>query len=133
LGGISVNLDPGLMAEMETLEKANQALPAAAVPAASPATAPATTGPRTADAAAKRAHATPAAARALRGTGESAGRGSGAHPAGKGRLSGVFSAIEADFFARESELYKQEASDNFADLDDPAGKPSGPRKGAKKR
>jgi hypothetical protein len=41
------------------------------------------------------------------------------------RISGAFSAIERDFFDREADLYKREAEDNFADLDEPAGKRNG--------
>jgi hypothetical protein len=39
-----------------------------------------------------------------------------------GRISSAFNAIERDFFAREADLYKPETEDNFADLDEPAGR-----------
>jgi ActR/RegA family two-component response regulator len=41
------------------------------------------------------------------------------------RISGDFSAVERDFFAREADLYKREAEDNFSDLDETAGKRNG--------
>jgi hypothetical protein len=43
--------------------------------------------------------------------------------------STAFDAVEADFFAREADLYKQDDVDSFDDLD--RGAPRGP--GAKKR
>jgi hypothetical protein len=39
-----------------------------------------------------------------------------------GRISSAFNAVERDFFAREADLYKPETEDNFADLDEPAGR-----------
>ena len=39
-----------------------------------------------------------------------------------GRISSSFNAVERDFFAREADLYKRETEDNFADLDEPAGR-----------
>ena len=33
------------------------------------------------------------------------------------RASGEFNALEADFFARESDLYQQEPTESFDDLD----------------
>ena len=39
-----------------------------------------------------------------------------------GRISSSFNAVERDFFAREADLYKPETEDNFADLDEPAGR-----------
>jgi hypothetical protein len=39
-----------------------------------------------------------------------------------GRISGTFNDVERDFFAREADLYKREAEDNFADLDEPASR-----------
>jgi hypothetical protein len=33
------------------------------------------------------------------------------------RASGEFNALEADFFARESDLYQQEPTESFEDLD----------------
>jgi hypothetical protein len=42
---------------------------------------------------------------------------------GSGRQqSGHFSPIEKDFFAREADLYKDDGSESFADLDGPAGR-----------
>jgi hypothetical protein len=38
------------------------------------------------------------------------------------RPSGSFSAVESDFFARESELYREEKTESFADLDDKRAK-----------
>jgi hypothetical protein len=102
-GGMSV--DPALLAELEVLEKTEQALPAfrsAAVGSteATPTSADKTSVPPK-------------------------GKVTGEQP--KRRPTGGFSAIEADFFAREAELYKQDDS-SFADLDEPAGKSKGPRK-----
>ncbi len=42
---------------------------------------------------------------------------------GDRRASGEFDALEAEFFARESDLYKKEAVENFDDLDAATGKP----------
>jgi hypothetical protein len=63
-----------------------------------------------------------------------------APPAGKDdhRHSGGFSAIESDFFDRESELYKEEKAESFADLEDGAkalgmGKSGGDRKNGKRK
>jgi len=41
---------------------------------------------------------------------------------GGSRISGAFNAVESDFFAREADLYKRDGDDNFADLDEPAGR-----------
>lgn len=106
-----MSVDPGLLAELEVLEKAEQALPALRAPAAGSAH----------GAAATENPASTSAQPTAKATGEQHKR----------RPTGGFSAIEADFFARESELYKQDDS-NFADLDDPASNPKGPRKPAKR-
>jgi hypothetical protein len=45
-----------------------------------------------------------------------------AAPASGRQQSGHFSPIEKDFFAREADLYKDDGSESFADLDSPAGK-----------
>jgi hypothetical protein len=63
---------------------------------------------------------------------------SGASQPGKqpGRISSAFNAVERDFFAREADLYKPETEDNFADLDEPAGRGAGkgsPGRGPSKR
>jgi hypothetical protein len=54
-----------------------------------------------------------------------------------GRISSSFNAVERDFFAREADLYKPETEDNFADLDEPAGRGAGKgspgRRGPSKR
>lgn len=53
-----------------------------------------------------------------------------------GRISSAFNAVERDFFAREADLYKPETEDNFADLDEPAGRGAGkgsPGRGPSKR
>jgi len=39
-----------------------------------------------------------------------------------------FDDVEADFFAREADLYRQQAVEDFADLDKPAGTPGGKRR-----
>jgi Domain of unknown function (DUF4388) len=62
-------------------------------------------------------------------------RPTGGHPvlsaAEKRQQSGNFSPIEKDFFEREAELYKDEGTESFADLDenrDKAGSKNGPGK-----
>jgi hypothetical protein len=47
-------------------------------------------------------------------------------PGLKRRATGGFSPVEADFFAREADLYKEPTPEPFADLDaDKPGKPKG--------
>ncbi|MGB8297619.1 MAG: DUF4388 domain-containing protein [Polyangia bacterium] len=122
--GISVALDPDLVAEVQKLDGAKPQLTAATPHGPGPGPAPesptaapgsgkgqvrGTSGGRTAHAAAR---PTPRSS------------DDGASQTGK-RISGAFSAIERDFFDREADLYKREAEDNFADLDEPAGKRNG--------
>jgi hypothetical protein len=45
-----------------------------------------------------------------------------AAPASGRQQSGHFSPIEKDFFAREADLYKDDGSESFADLDAPASR-----------
>jgi hypothetical protein len=126
--GISVALDPALVAEVQKLEApkphsataTTHGLGGATEPRTAPQAAASgkgqvrgTSGDRTAPAAAR---PTP------RSSDDSASQPS--KRAG-GRISGAFSAIESDFFAREADLYKREAEDNFADLDEPASKRDG--------
>jgi hypothetical protein len=54
-----------------------------------------------------------------------------AAPASGRQQSGHFSPIEKDFFAREADLYKDDGSESFADLDAPVG--SAERNGASKK
>jgi len=54
-----------------------------------------------------------------------------AAPASGRQQSGHFSPIEKDFFAREADLYKDDGSESFADLDAPAS--SAERNGASKK
>jgi DNA-binding response OmpR family regulator len=44
------------------------------------------------------------------------------NPHGPHRPSGGFSAIESDFFAREADLYKQESTESFTDLEEDRAK-----------
>jgi hypothetical protein len=118
--GISVALDPDLVAEVQKLDAPKPQSTAATSPVPAPESRTTaqgsgkgqvrgTSGGRTA----------PTAARpAPRSSDDSASQ------TGK-RISGAFSAIERDFFDREADLYKREAEDNFADLDEPAGKRNG--------
>jgi hypothetical protein len=47
---------------------------------------------------------------------------------GQHHAANAFDEVEADFFAREADLYKREAVETFDDLDHPLGtKPSKPR------
>ena len=103
-----MSVDPALLAEMEVLERAERDSPALRVPA------PGEVAPVVAERPASQP--TPTAKDDLP----------------KRHTSGAFSAVEADFFARESELYKQDDS-SFADLDEPAGKPRRPRRSPPKR
>ena len=50
-------------------------------------------------------------------------------PGPKRHQSGSFSTVEADFFAREADLYKEEKAESFADLDDGKAKPGAKGKG----
>ena len=131
--GISVALDPALVAEVQKLNAPKPQL-AAAMPHR-PGGAP---EPRTVSQGSRKGQArgatsdrtADAAARPMpRSSDDSASQ------TGK-RISGAFSAIERDFFAREADLYKREAEDNFADLDEPGGKRNGkisPGGGSSKR
>jgi hypothetical protein len=137
--GISVALDPALVAEVQKLEAPNPQSATATTQGPGGATEPrtashgagsgkgqvrGTSGDRTAPASAR---PTP---RSSDDSASQAGKRTG------GRISGAFSAIESDFFAREADLYKREAEDNFADLDEPASKRDGkisPGRGPSKR
>lgn len=129
-GGVSVALDPALVAEAQRLDAPKPQ--SAAITAHGPAGAP---GPRSgsqgATAGKGQARGTSsertasAAARPAPHSSDDSDRGAsqpGKHP---GRISGAFNAIERDFFAREADLYKSETEDNFADLDDPGSKGDG--------
>ena len=50
----------------------------------------------------------------------------------KSRPSGTFSAVESDFFERESELYRVETAESFTDLDEGAPKSGGKNGSGKK-
>jgi hypothetical protein len=124
--GISVALDPALVAEAQQL----------ATP--QPQSATVTTHglgraaePRSASQGASQVRGTsgdrpnPAAARPTPRSPASGDRGVSQTGRRTGRISGAFSAVERDFFAREADLYKREAEDNFSDLDETAGKRDG--------
>jgi hypothetical protein len=123
-GGFSVALDPALVAEAQKLDAPKPQ------PAAAPEHAPGVAEPRTSSPSAGK--------RQSRGTASSAPASVGARPTPHtsedshreaaqpsrtaGRISGTFNDVERDFFAREADLYKREAEDNFSDLDEPAGR-----------
>ena len=126
--GISVSLDPALVAEVQKLEAPKPQSPTATTHGLGGATEPrtasqgagsgkgqvrGTSGDRT----------TPAAARPTPRSSDDSASQPGKRT--DGRISGAFSAIESDFFAREADLYKRETEDNFADLDEPASKRDG--------
>jgi ActR/RegA family two-component response regulator len=126
--GVSVSLDPAMVAEVQELEAPKPQSPTVTPHGLGGATEPrtasqgagsgkgqvrGTSGDRTAPAAAR---PTP---RSSDDSASQPGKRTG------GRISGAFSAIESDFFAREADLYKREAEDNFADLDEPARKRDG--------
>jgi hypothetical protein len=129
-GGVSVALDPDLVAEAQRLDapKPHSAAIAAHEPAGA-------AGPRTAlqGASAGRGQArgtssertASAAARPAPHSSDDSDRGASQPGKQPGRISGAFNAIERDFFAREADLYKSETEDNFSDLDDPASKGDG--------
>ena len=116
--GVSVALDPALVVEAQKL-----AAPAGAA------------GPRTGSpgAASGKGQArdtssdgtVPATTRPAPRSPDDSDRGASQPGKHSGRISGAFNAIERDFFAREADLYKSETEDNFADLEDPAGKGNG--------
>jgi hypothetical protein len=126
-GGISVALDPALMAETQPADAPKPG--PAAVPEHAPtgATEPqagahgaasgkgqsrGTTGNVTA----------PVAARPTPHATEDSHRDTSQAARTTGRISGTFNDVERDFFAREADLYKRETEDNFADLDEPASR-----------
>jgi ActR/RegA family two-component response regulator len=126
--GISVALDPALVAEVQKLEAPKPQSATATTHGPGGATEPraasqgagagkgqvrGTSGDRTA----------PVAARPAPHSSDDSPSQSGKRTGG--RISGAFSAIESDFFAREADLYKRETEDNFADLDEPARKRDG--------
>jgi ActR/RegA family two-component response regulator len=132
--GLSVALDPALIAEAQKLDAPKPR------PAAAPGRGP--TGvadPRTGSPGAASGKSQP---RATSGDGTAARPTPDSHretaQPGRttGRISGTFSDVERDFFAREADLYKRETEDNFADLDEPAsrGRAKGsPGRGPSKR
>jgi hypothetical protein len=143
-GGPSIMLDPHLVAEMDAFELANTAAtPPPVVNAAAPAAAPAPAAPSpvvsfvhgatnlsphaglplnaaptvpvvpVAGAPARQPGANPPAA----GATPPPAAGSPAAGDAARRGSGEFNALEADFFAREQELYQHEPTESFDDLD----------------
>jgi hypothetical protein len=128
--GVSVALDPALVAEAQTLD-ATKPQSGATTPHGSTGAAGPRTGSPGAASGKGQARGTssertvPAAARPAPRSPDDSDRGTsqpGKHP---GRISGAFNAVERDFFAREADLYKSETEDNFADLEDPASKGNG--------
>jgi hypothetical protein len=123
--GISVALDPALVAEVQKLEGPKPQSAAATTHGPGGATEPRTAS-QDAGQGQVRGTSGDRTAPGARPTPRSSD--DGASQPGKrsgGRISGAFSAIESDFFAREADLYKRETEDNFADLDEPASKRDG--------
>jgi ActR/RegA family two-component response regulator len=107
--GFSIEVDPGLLAELAAQE-------AGAAPAQ-----PATAGEIGARAGNGHARPTPAEPAPAVEPAADPGRPTGRRP------SSEFNALESDFFAREADLYKQEHSDSFDDLEQGRnGKGGGP-------
>jgi hypothetical protein len=109
-GGLSVALDPALVAEAQNLDapKPRSTLtPGQGSPATS----------------AKKSKAHQSTEVALPPAHQASGKSEPQPSKSGSRISGAFSAIESDFFAREADLYKSEGGDDtFADLDEPAGR-----------
>jgi Domain of unknown function (DUF4388) len=122
--GISVALDPDLVAEVQKLDAPNPQSTAATSPEPAPESQSRTTAQASGKGQARGTSGGRTATTAARPTPRSSD--DSASQTGK-RISGAFSAIERDFFDREADLYKREAEDNFADLDEPAGKRNGKR------
>jgi hypothetical protein len=122
--GLSVALDPALVAEAKKLD-APKSRPAVASGRGSTGAAEPRTGSQgtTSGKSPTRAASSegPAARPTARASDESHRE---AAPPGRpsGRISGTFNDVERDFFAREADLYKRETEDNFADLDEPASR-----------
>jgi hypothetical protein len=122
--GLSVALDPALIAEAKKLDPPKPR-PAVASGRGSTGAAEPRTGFQATTSGKSPARATssegPAARPTARASDESHRE---AAPPGRpsGRISGTFNDIERDFFAREADLYKRETEDNFADLDEPASR-----------
>jgi hypothetical protein len=136
---LSVALDPAFMAEANNVDAARPRSAPVSTHGASGAAAPRTAA---SDAPPGKGHAratdSEGTASAVARTTPQTPDDSGASQPGKqaGRISGAFNAVERDFFAREADLYKPEAEDNFADLDEPAGRGNSkgsPRRGPSKR
>ena len=120
LRGISVALDPALVEEAQKLSAPKP--PLAAATSHGPAPEPRTAAQASGKVQVRETRGGLTAPAASRSTPHSSD--DSASQTGK-RISGAFSAIERDFFDREADLYKREAEDNFADLDEPAGKRNG--------
>ncbi len=121
----SIEIDPSLMAEMDALEMANT--PATPAPLLLPFTAQrpaAPAAPEVVSFVKPEPAPTPAAPAPMTPSRPiSVRRATPVPPSDEERArhgrrpSGEFNAVEADFFAREAELYKREKEDNFEDLD----------------
>jgi hypothetical protein len=121
--GLSVSLDPALMAEAQELDvpkpRPTPALGHRLAGTAAPRTAAQDVAPPAKGQARAASSEAPAPA-AARPTPPSSDDSVTSQPGKQtGRISGAFNAVERDFFAREADLYKREAEDNFADLDEP--------------
>jgi hypothetical protein len=127
-GGLPVALDPGIMREAQRLDTPGSR--SSATPERSPSDAGEPHSGSQGAAQVKgqtRGTIAPAAPRPAPQAAEDGHRDPAQASRSTGRISGAFNAVERDFFAREADLYKREAEDNFADLDEPAGK-GGPKR-----
>ena len=114
---ISVAVDPGFMAEAKNLDGAKPH----STPASAHGLAGASRSGAPGKAHGKTSHGTVPAETPP--TPQSSDDSGASQPSKQtGRISSAFNAVERDFFAREADLYKPEAEDNFSDLDEPAGR-----------
>lgn len=125
--GISVALDPGLVAEVQKLDAPKPQSAGTAARGLAGTAQPRTGSPGVASGKGQvrggsGGRAAPAAARPTVPPSDDSDRGTSQPGRRSGRISSAFNAVERDFFEREADLYKREAEDTFADLDAPASK-----------
>ena len=139
--GLSVSLDPALIAEAQRLDAPKPQAAASTTHGPARAAEPRTGSPGAASGKGQARgtggdRTAPAAAKPAAHSSDDADRGASQPGKQTGRISSAFNAVERDFFAREADLYKHEAEDTFADLEDPArqanGKTSSGRRSSKR-
>ncbi len=113
----SIEIDPALLAEMQALEAAQRRGPLTPPPA--PVAATAVVAPAAPAAKLEPSSVVPAQDPPAPAAPFHSGAGRRVPNSGRTRLSpgDAFNDIEADFFAREADLYKKEKVENFDDLD----------------